>query len=468
MPKLNVEALWEIERDLSEPPFRGVPLGSAVAGVLGLEVFSEGDWSLRAEARNRAAFFYHRLFPLRSPKTDLDFCQGRVLVTWVSPETRFRNLVFPVAECLGHQRSVLFCRLPDMLGSLPPGVRGASINQTLFYDVRQWRHDYGKVWHGLRPRLRGLVRQFHFSEGVYHRLAMAIVVVTQRIAGFQEFLRYAPPAAILTEHDRNSTWASLILTAKTLGIPTYTLVHGTLGEKCRNFYPVLADKVFCWGQFDRDKFVAAGLDPSRAVIGGCPRLTRALPLSPQEARLRLGFAAEKPLVLLGTALFRHFRLKLAETFCRAVRDQDKFSAMVRLHPSETLDAYAELIARYPGVRFTSSQDYPLDEVLAAADVVVVHSSGLGSDALVKRRLAVVLDVIDMPLSHGQDLVDAAGCPKACSASELTDVLARLLFDEQERTKCRRAAEQFVGKFCDAFGEDSAERIARHVLDDIAR
>jgi hypothetical protein len=246
------------------------------------------------------------------------------------------------------------------------------------------------------------------------------------------------------------------------------LVHGTLGEKCRNFYPVLADKVFCWGQFDRDKFVAAGLDPSRALIGGCPRLTRELPLSSQQARGRLGFAPEKPLVLFATLLFRNFRLKLAETFCRAVRDQDKFSAMVRLHPSETLDAYAELIARYPGVRFTSSRDYPLDEVLAAADVVVVHSSGLGGDALVKRRLAVVLDVIDMPLSHGQDLVDAAGCPKACSAGELADVLARLLFDEQERAKHRQAAEQFVGKFCDAFGEDSAERIARHVLDDVAR
>jgi hypothetical protein len=453
---------------LSEPAFRGVPLGSALAGVLGLEVFSEGDWSLRAEVRNRAAFFYHRLFPLHGPKTDLDFCRGRILVTWLGPAERLRALVFPVVEHLGHDRSVLLCRLPDMLGSLPPGVRGASANQALFYDVRQWRHDYREVWQGLRPRLRGLVRQFHFPAGVYHRLAMAIVVVTQWIAGFQEFLRRASPAAILTEHDRNAAWASLILTAKTLAIPTYTLVHGTLGEKCRNFYPLLADKVFCWGQFDRDKFVAAGLDPSRAVIGGCPRLTRALPLSPQEARRRLGFAPERPLVMLGTALYRHFRLQLAETFCRAVRDQDKFSALVRLHPSETLDTYTGLIARYPGVRFTSSQDYPLDEVLAAADVVVVHSSGLGSDALVKRRLAVVLDAIDVPLSHGQDLVDAAGCPKAGSAGELADVLARLLFDEQERAKCRQAAEQFVGTFCAAFGEDAAERIARHLLDDIAQ
>ena len=58
--------------------------------------------------------------------------------------------------------------------------------------------------------------------------------------------------------------------AGTLGIPTYTLVHGTLGPRCIGFYPLLADTVFCWGKIDREKFLAAGVAPERAVIAGCP------------------------------------------------------------------------------------------------------------------------------------------------------------------------------------------------------
>jgi hypothetical protein len=467
MPRLDVEALWEIERVLSDPPFRGVPVGSALASYYAVELFGNGDWSFRAELRNRAAFLYHHLFPLPSPRADFDFCRGRVLVTLRSSSPRFAGLMLPVAEHLGRDRMVFFCRRPEVVGLLPPGAARVMARQALHYDVRAWRRDYQPLWKSLRSSIRRLIRQFQLPERVYHRLASCVVVVTQQIAGLLGFLDRAQPASILTEYDRAET-TPLILSAKALGIPTYTLVHGALGEKCRNFYPLLADKVFCWGQFDRDRFLAAGLDPRRALIGGCPRLTRELPLSPQEARRRLGLAPEKPLVMLGTSPYLHFCLKVAETFCQAVCGQDRFSAMVRLHPSETPGTYAKLIARYPGVKFTSSRDYPVDEALAAADVVVVHSSGLGSDALVKRRLAVVLDVIDYPLAHGQDLVDAAGCPKACSAGELAAILERLLFDEQEQAERRQAAEAFVGRFCDAYGEDSAERIARHVLDDIAR
>ncbi len=101
--------------------------------------------------------------------------------------------------------------------------------------------------------------------------------------------------------------------------------------------------------------------------------------------------------------------------------------------------------------------------LAAADIVVVHSSGLGSDALVKRRLTVVLDTIDFPLGHGQDLIEQGGCPRARSADELRAILLRLLSDPQQRQRCERSREDFVAAFCSFFGDEAARRIADHVL-----
>ena len=237
----------------------------------------------------------------------------------------------------------------------------------------------------MKPAVRRTIRRYGLPGRIRYRLDDAIVTCTQQVAGLLAFLRRAEPAAVVTEYDRNGLWASLVLAARTLAIPTYTLVHGTLGERCNGFYPLLADSVFCWGTMDRDKFLAAGVAPERTQIGGCPRLTRELSCAPAAARAKMGLDPNKPVVIHATANYRQHRLQLTKSFCLAAGQQDVFTAIVRLHPVETLPEYAGLAARFPGVKFTLSSQYSVDEALAAADIVVVHSSGLGSDALVKRR-----------------------------------------------------------------------------------
>ena len=97
--------------------------------------------------------------------------------------------------------------------------------------------------------------------------------------------------------------------------------------------------------------------------------------------------------------------------------------------------------------FLDNSQFSLDESLAAAGVVVVQSSGLGSDALVKRRLAVVVEIPGAPLGHGKDLVEQAGCPRVASVAELAAALRCLLFDEAARPGQFAAAERFVEDFC---------------------
>ena len=402
-----------------------------------------------------------------APRIDVGVCRGRVLATLLNSSTRMCDLILPVIRRLGPDRCTVLLGEPGLEARLPSGVPGIPARGPLPRNVAAaWRRDYRQFWRDMGPTTRALTAERRFPSGVYHRLADAIVSVTQEIAGFLDFLargtgrdpdgarsiRFLPP---------------LTLSAAMLGIPTYTLVHGPLGENCRSFFPLLADKVFCWGQIDQGKFIEIGVDPSRTILGGCPRLTRDLPLPAGQARAKLGLDPDKPLVMFATATYQQVRDKLAQAFCEAVCGEAAFSAVVRLHPVETLQTYAELIARFPQVKFLPSKSWPVDEALAAAAVVVVHSSGLGSDALAKRRLTVVLDVGDFPLGHGQDLVDLAGCPRARSADQLRDILRRLLGDEEEQDERRRAAERFVSRFYDAFGEESASRIAERLLASIA-
>ncbi len=461
---LTPEEIWQIEKDLSSPPFRGVPIGTALASLWHIEVHGgNAEGGFPAGLKNRARYCRHYFRPSRQPADDVTFCKGRVLVTCLQPNSRCWDLVYPVVRRLGHDRCAVLYADPKTAAVLPPEFRGLAAEQVMGHDAAAWKHDYRPFWRELKPAVRRVIAQYGLPGRIRYRLADAVVSCTQQVAGLQEFLQRAEPAAVVTEYDRNGLWAPLVLSARTLGIPTYTLVHGTLGPRCIGFYPLLADTVFCWGKIDREKFLAAGLAPQRAMIGGCPRLTRELGLAPAEARAAMNLDPHKPVVLHATVNYRLHRLQLTESFCRCATGQDAFQAVVRLHPVETKAEYAELAAKYPEVRFTASGEYPLDTALAAADVVVVHSSGLGGDALVKRRLAVVLDVIDFPLGHGQDLIDQGGCPRARSADELRAILLRLLGDPQERQRCEQAREEFVAAFCSFFGDESARRIAEHVL-----
>ncbi len=276
-------------------------------------------------------------------------------------------------------------------------------------------------------------------------------------------LRGARPVAVLTEFDRDDAWASLVLSARQLGIPTYTLTHGAMGEGCVGFYPVLADKIFCWGEIGAAALAAAGLERDRILIGGCPRLTRDLSLSPAEARAKMGLDPQKPLVMLATQNFSwEGRLQQAEVFCRAVHGNHSLSGVVRLHPSDELQGYGDQIARYPFVCFRRNDEDSADESLAAADVVVVHSSGFGGDALVKRRLTVVLDGCNVPLNYGRELVELA----VRSAGDFRGHAFRCFPAALVRRTRTPAAPATRGglraEVLHFFGDDSARRIAEHV------
>jgi hypothetical protein len=454
-----------IERELSVPAFRGVPMGSAVASVLMIDLYAASTvWGLKTTLKDRARLIYHHLRPIWRPPSDVSACRGRILVTWFDANFRLRDLVLPVARQLGPDRCAMLFPKAEMGALLPLGVPGVTVPQLMHYDRRQWRRDYRDYVRQLKPVLARVARQFNLAAGFCHRLRDAVLTGTQQVAGFLEFLDRARPSAVVTEFDRHIIWAPLVLAARGLGIPTFSVVHGVIGEKCVGFYPLLADEVFCWGEMDRDKFLAAGLDPARAVVAGCPRLSRETGVSAAAARTKIGLDPARPVVLLATdPIAVERRLRLAEVFCRAVRDQDRFSPVVRLHPVEKLPVYAELAARFPRVRFTTNETWTLDESLAAAEVVVVNCSGAGSDALVKRRLTVVLDVVEGPLGHGQDLIDLANCPRATSAEDLRAVLAQLLDQTPERQRCEQSREKFVARFCADFGQRAAARIAEHIL-----
>jgi len=465
---VSPEVLKTIEAELSQPLFCDMPVGPTLSSLLVIELYyGHGNWGVQEYVKNCLRRMYRWIRPVQSSRSSPNCKTGRVLVTLL-PSKRIADLIVPVLHELGHDRCLTVCYSQASLEHLPEDMPGVLFDQLAMGNLSAWRKQYRQCWPEWKERLKKLIRRLELPRTFFQKAAFSLLVNTQKLWAARTFLELSRPAAVITEYDRGPAWSCLILAAKSLGIPTYTMVHGVINEEAAGYVPVLADTVLCWGEMGREQFIQAGVDPEKLVVAGCPRITRELPIRTADARRKIALAPDRPVVMLGTAPFRDDqRFKLADSFCRGMTPLSGVSAIVRLHASEKVEDYAPIIKRYPQVKFLANSACSLDESLAASDIVVVHHSGLGGDALIKRRLTIILDVLEIPLSYGLELIEKAGCPRATSSEKLAEFVREILHDDRKRREYTNAREEYVERFCAAFGQDAAKRIADHVLSDLA-
>lgn len=459
------EILDDFEKALSFPEFRGIPLGPTLNDLMLAHLDGRLDEPrLKSWIFNPLREWRHRLWPYRAREPRRALPQGRVLVTWSNAKFHNSQLVRPIVDQMGHGNCLVMAGNEAVAAALPQGLEYITWRESLDYDPRQWRALFAGVWPSLKPKLHAACARHGFPREVVSTLRLSLMLASQYVVGIENFLAKTCPSAILTDFDRNRLWSVLVMVARRMRIPTYTLVHGVLNDGAMGYVPVLADKVFCWGEIDREKFLAAGTAPARLLIAGCARMRRGLAADRCTARAKAGLPADKLLVLLATAPYSVAeRQGLAGIFCEGIGRVPGAIGAVRLHPTEDLEAYATVMTKYPAVRFLANPVLTVDEAIAAADAVVVHSSGFGSDALTKGCPVIVLDVLDQPLGHGVELIRYADCASPRNAEELAAAVQTLLFDEHAREKATRAAEGYTRIFCAAFGDDAARNIARTVL-----
>ncbi len=458
---LTVSEFREIEAELSELRYGEIPIGLTLSDQLVIDFFwGNGDWPWRVKWLNRVRRARHRALPRRGAWADSSSLDGRVLVTWQTSTPRINDMLLPVVEELGDQRCAVIMAHESAIPGLSPHLPVVDGGRGPAYRVDAWRSRYEGAHPGWATLVSSLCRQHGLPPGAFEALSLALLASSQRIEKFLQLFQAHRPSAVLTEYDRNHVWSCLVLAARHLGIPTATLVHGVIPPTAVGFTPVLADRIICWGELDKAKLLSAGEAPEKIVVGGCPRLTRDLGTR-AVAGEKLGVRPEAQVALLATSPDRGY-LELAELFCRTLEHMPDFDGIVRLHPSENKAVYARVAGRYPAIRFMENQEASLDESLAAADVVVVRGSGVGSDALLKRRPVVVLDPGSGPAGHDEDLVELAGCPRVRSSEELSGTLRQLLCDPSFREDLYRPAEKYIANFCAAFGRESARLIVETV------
>jgi len=459
MKAITIDIIREFEREFSYPPFLGVPIGPTLNDTLIINfLHAQGRWDFKNQGLNYLRIARYLCFTKRIKSSLKPFPEGKIIIALLDATPRLSELVLPVLEELNNEDCVLLCGNDSVLPLITNNVYRIVWDQVLTYIVNNWWVEFRRCKSEWVSRLKSISRTYQLPRGASDELAFSLMISCRQVSGCIEFLKKAKPAIIVTDYDRNAKWSCLVLAAKSLGIPTVTLVHGVISKNAQGYSPVLADKIVCWGEFDRIKLIAAGEHEDKIFIGGCPRLSRDLPSSAKKGMKNILLDPQKPVVMFASSPERQ-RLSLTELFCTAVEKLDFLSGMVRLHPSEKLITYKAIIDRYPSIIFFESKEASLDDSLALANVVVCKSSGMGSDALVKGLNVVVLDPERELLGHGGDLVKLAGCPHARTAEELSDILYKIIFDNIFCQQLAITRESYVEHFCCAYGKDSARLTA---------
>ena len=146
----EAEILSQIERDLSEPRFRGVPVGPGLADLINIEV-AGNPRVLDAQRRwkDRARWLKHWYCPRHRKVEQLrQVPRHRIIITRPGGGFSLTEMIMPVLFELGKENCLVLCEKPASLPLLPSGTQGVAWDDVMCYDVLAGAATFASIGRG--------------------------------------------------------------------------------------------------------------------------------------------------------------------------------------------------------------------------------------------------------------------------------------------------------------------------------
>jgi glycosyltransferase involved in cell wall biosynthesis len=290
------------------------------------------------------------------------------------------------------------------------------------------------------------------------------------------------PRVVFTYAEAGGWGRAIVLESRRRGIPSVGLQHGFIYRHWLNYLHE-PDEMTTDSEPDGDRgfpcptltllfddyaarhLKEEGRFPSEALaVTGSPRLdalakdvTCLTPEAIEQARAAAG-AGTRTLVLV-TTKHREARAVLG-TLLDAAATLRAVHVVIKAHPAETPEVYAELVAGRPNVAVLPASA-PLAPLLRASRAVVTVNSTVALDAAVLGIPALVIGLpnnlspfVEAGIMAGVDGTDAASTARA---------LDQILYDEEFRRELGRAQQRFLSRFNIAADGRAAERAAEAIV-----
>ncbi len=462
------EMLLNLEASLNQQPFNGIPMGSTLAASLILDFWNgNARWSRGARWRQRLQRIQRFYKPYGLPDADRSVAlhelpRDGILVTWLRDDPRYNGMIQPLLNQLPDDGTVVLVRSRGLFAQT--GNKAATLLEAPPPpDKLAWQRMYRRMAPYWAKTLESYVRDHGLDPLSVPMLRVRLLIQSQRVSGYRHLLEVLRPKAILTEFDRNIYSSCLVLAAKSLGIPTATLVHGTINPPY-GYNPVLADRIFAWGELQRDQLLGLKTPPEKIRLTGFARVQRPEPKDVAAIKQAAGLPSDKPVVLLATnPIEPKAHERLITTYCNAFAGRKDVTVVVRTHPAEGENAWEAYRDRFPFVYPFGRGDQSVEDSLAMTDVFVCNNTGMSMDALLHGVPVVLLDVPGSSLLSNQDLAAAGVAQVTQTADELASTVDEILNAPDRAAALAEKREAYLKSMYVAMGDEAATLAAKELL-----
>lgn len=278
---------------------------------------------------------------------------------------------------------------------------------------------------------------------------------------FEKSFAASKPQYVLTELDRYTAIAPLVIAARHHNIPCFTQVHGML-QLGFAYAPVLSNKIFCWGKIQADNLVEMGVPQSVIRITGAAQMDPNL----KHTDIPDGIfekTKEKKVLLLATNHFdKEQKLDLARKFAEIIRLlQNEWIGVIRIHPSEKISDYS-IFQDDDKLIITDNDMLNYDQSLSLSDVIAVFNSAFIIDALVHKKPVVHLNFLKFSLGEYVNLLKDGLLPSFNTVQETAEHCKRLFKDTSYYEECFGKQSTLEKSYCEFYGDEAVDKMIKEI------
>jgi hypothetical protein len=418
--------------------FKECILGELINDIFVIDIINENyQPSIYQSLNNYVHLLYLIIkYSLSSHSNNEHYIKNRILVTTINNQQRLLEILYPIIShfpidayyMIGSKNSIFSNQLNfiDYKYSL-------TLNEALKF-VKMY---YSNLYFPINKELR----QNHLSIFYSSLLFINSFIQYARYINAVRLLEKLSPTCLITEHDRNFFSAPIIQAAKEKCIFSYTFVHGIIDPRF-GYTPLISNKAFCWGKLQIQRFIEAGEDPTRLIDAGCHFKCTYLDFN-VSSEMKIQNNPNNPTILLASSpIAKNQRMHFAEEFCKITLElPNNYNFVIRLHPSEKIESYSDLISKYRVLFLESKSESPVQSILSS-NIIVTLNSSLGHDAILLHKPIIVFNPINDNIFQAKDHLEYGKMPLTKNHFELSKIIVRITNDPEYNTTLHHKVVQY--------------------------
>lgn len=268
-----------------------------------------------------------------------------------------------------------------------------------------------------------LLKEYQISK--FTRIILFLVLFCQLAKAqstFSFFNSQKNIKLIAGDYDRGADTAVWFAVAKAKDFKSFTLQHGVINPPY-GYNPLIADEIWVWGEMAKQQLISLGVEESQIKIMGTPIIDE-IEISEKtrqnvinKLKLKNGFnvmlALSTPDIINDRKLVAFFK----EIQTLYGKPNDNF--LIKLHPARSEEKFRWVTDEF-GIKILPNPMVQ-SEFMNLVDILLVHSSGIATEALYYGIKVGVLDILDESPGNGLEINKYCGVPLLKEVSDFEKV-----------------------------------------------